>query len=374
MLRRFAQGSLVLVAALAGSLALGGPPAHAGPPAAPSLTAPSTTTPPPGSARPTASAALLDPAQALFDGGVADMEAGRFEKACPAIEASQRLDPRPGTLFTLAECEAQRGRVATAMRYYAEYLTLYRNFVAAKKVEQKARAKTSEDQLRTLELLVPKLTIVLPQGSGADVVVKRDGEVVAELSLGTALPVDPGDHVVTAQSPGGAEITQRISLAPGETKTLRIAFPRDLAPAASSAAAPASARPSASAVSTAQPDIQRPWRIGTWTAGAAGVAGLLVGAVTGVLALQTRGDVERNCLLVDNTENCNKAGLAAVSRLRALGTASTVAFVTGGFGVGIGVVLLIATPAVPTSPPTVGQPRTSAFYRAGMELHVGGSF
>ena len=377
MLRRFAQGSLVLVIAFVAPVALVGPRAHAGTPATPLLAAPraSAAAPPSGSARPSASAAALnDPAQALFDGGVADMEAGRFEKACPAIEASQRLDPRPGTLFTLAECEAQRGRAATAMRYYAEYLTLHRNFGAAKKLEQKDRAKTSEDQLRTLDLLVPKLTIVLAQGSGPDVVVKRDGEVVAELSLGSALPVDPGEHVVTAQSPGGPETSQRISLAPGEAKTVRLSVSRDAAPATSSTAVAPSALPSAAATSTVEVANQRPWRIGTWTAGAAGVAGLVVGTVTGILALQARGDIERNCYLVQTTETCSKAGIAALNRLRALGAASTVAFVTGGVGIGVGVVLLLATPSLPTSPPTVGAPRTSAFFGAGVELHVGGSF
>jgi hypothetical protein len=349
MLRRFAQGSLVIVVALAGASA------HAGDPA-----------------RPTASAATAsDPAQALFDGGVADMEAGLFEKACPAIEASQRLDPRPGTLFTLAECEARRGRAATAMRYYAEYLGLHRNFTAAKKLEQKDRAKTSEEQLRKLELLVPRLTIVLLEGTGPDVVVRRDGEVVAELSLGTALPVDPGEHVVTAQAPGGPEIEQRVSLSPGEAKTVRLAVRREVGPVATATVtASASAAPSGTPFS----EVQRPWRISTWTIGAVGLGGLVVGAVTGILAAQLRPTVDRNCPAQDGVQTCNPLGYDALERLRALGTASTVSLIAGGVGVGVGVVLLLATPSVPTSTTTVGSPRTSAFVGEGMVVHVGGHF
>lgn len=355
MSRRFAQGSIVLVVALAGS------PAHAGDPARPAPTASAT------------AATSTDPAQALFDGGIADMEAGLFEKACPAIEASQRLDPRPGTLFALAECEAQRGRVATSMRYYAEYLALYRNFSTPKKLEQKDRAKTSEEQLRKLELLVPRLTIVLREGAGPDVIVRRDGEVVAELSLGTALPVDPGEHVVTAQSPGGPEVEQRVSLSPGEAKTVRLAVRRDVGPLVS-ATVTASALASAGATVTPFSEVQRPWRISTWTIGAAGLTGLVVGAVTGILAAQLRPTVDRNCPLQDGVQTCSPLGYAAFERLHALGTASTVALVAGGIGVGVGVALLLATPSMPTSTPTVGSPGTSAFVGSGVVVHVGKRF
>ncbi len=358
MLRRFAQGSFVLVVVLAGGRAHGGDPPRASASGAP---------------RTKAAVASSDPAQALFDDGVADMEAGRFEKACPSIEASQRMDPRPGTLFTLAECEALRGRTATSMRYYAEYLTLFRNFTSAKKLEQKDRGKTSEDQLRKLELLVPKLTIVLRDGSGPDVIVRRDGEVVASLSLGTALPVDPGEHVITAQSPGGPEIEQRVSLSPGEAKTVRLAVRRDAAPASTVTAAPSAL---ASALGSGRPfaEIQQPWRISTWTFGAVGLTGLVVGAVTGILAAQLRPTVERNCPSKNGDESCSPLGFAAYNRLQTLGAVSTASLVAGGVGMGIGVVLLLATPTVPTSSPTVGQPRTSAFVGPGVAIHVGGSF
>ena len=40
-------------------------------------------------------------AEALFDRGLAGMRAGNYEVGCPALSESYRLDPRPGTLFTL---------------------------------------------------------------------------------------------------------------------------------------------------------------------------------------------------------------------------------------------------------------------------------
>lgn len=72
-----------------------------------------------------------------------------------------RGEPRSGSAARHAvharpECEAQRGRVATAIGCYGEYLALYKNFASQKKVEQKERATTSEAQMKSLELLAPK--------------------------------------------------------------------------------------------------------------------------------------------------------------------------------------------------------------------------
>lgn len=291
-------------------------------------------------------------AQALFDRGVADMEAGRYEKACPAIEASQRMEPMPGTLFTLAECEAQRGRIATAIRYYGEYLALYRTFTMKKKLEQKDRAATSQAQLGKLERVVPRLTLTLPAGAAPDVVVKRNGETVADLSIGTAVMVNPGEHLVTTQVPGGPEIEHRVSLSAGESKTLQLTVRRQ------AIIDPTSKRlPSESLlVPPPPPPDVRSWRIGTWSAGAVALVGLAVGTVTGILAIQERNVVSDKC---KPDGGCTQAGLDATARLRTFGTASTIGFVAGGVGLAVGVTLFAATPSVPTAQQNVGSPPAS---------------
>src|SRR4051794_16280293 len=73
--------------------------------------------------RPTAAAAQdIAAAEALFESGLADMQAGRYETGCKALAESQRIDPRGGTLFTLATCEARWGRIATAVTRFGDYL------------------------------------------------------------------------------------------------------------------------------------------------------------------------------------------------------------------------------------------------------------
>src|SRR5882724_2704267 len=101
-------------------------------------------------------------AGALFEKGVADMEAGQFASACPAIEESQRIDPRPGTLFTLAECSARWGKVASAAAQYQEYVDLVSRLTREQQQRHKARADIARGQLTKLKPSVPTLTLVVP--------------------------------------------------------------------------------------------------------------------------------------------------------------------------------------------------------------------
>ena len=159
-------------------------------------------------------------AEALFNRGLADMEAGRYATGCPAIAESQRLDPRGGTLFTLSQCEVRWGRIATAVTRLGDYLELYERLTPDQKVLQGERRKVAKEQRDKLAPDVPELTLSLPPGAPAGTVVKRDGAVVGEATLGLGLPVDPGEHVVSTQAPGGALWEQQFTIAKGEKMPL----------------------------------------------------------------------------------------------------------------------------------------------------------
>lgn len=165
-------------------------------------------------------------AKQLFEHGVEDLEAGRFDKACPAIEQSYKLDPRPGTLFTLAECENKRGRLATALRHYDEYLAAYGALSQEKMAKQGDREKVAREQKAALSARVPELTLALPPNAPAATKVTRDGAAVDRLELGTPMRVDPGDHIVVTQAPGGPPTTVRITLAAGERRGIALVVAR----------------------------------------------------------------------------------------------------------------------------------------------------
>jgi hypothetical protein len=162
-----------------------------------------------------------DPA-ALFDRGVADMEAGHFGTACPFIEASYKIDPLPGTLFALAECEAKRGRTATALARYDDYLALHGALSPERRARQGDREKVARAQKATLGAVVPELTLVLPPNAPQGVTVTRDGVVVDRPELGIPIRVDPGDHVIVTRAPGRPASTVSISLAARERRGIAL--------------------------------------------------------------------------------------------------------------------------------------------------------
>src|SRR6185369_12934307 len=161
-------------------------------------------------------------AGALFEKGVADMEAGRFESACPAIAESQRIDPRPGTLFTLAECHARWGKVASAAAQYQEYVDLVSRLTPEQQQRHKARADIARAQLAKIKPSVPTLTLVLPADAPSGTIVTRNGEVLKGAALGLALPADPGEYVIVTRAPGGADREVRVTLQLGDQKRLAL--------------------------------------------------------------------------------------------------------------------------------------------------------
>src|SRR5438034_1147130 len=53
-------------------------------------------------------------AEASFEEARQLVLAGHFAEACPKLEASQRLDPAPGTELNLADCYEKTDRFASA--------------------------------------------------------------------------------------------------------------------------------------------------------------------------------------------------------------------------------------------------------------------
>jgi hypothetical protein len=287
-----------------------------------------------------AAAQDLAAAEALFKKGVTELEAGHYDVACPALAESQRIDPRPGTVFTLADCHDKAGRIATASALYEDYLRAVARMTVAYKLRHADRAKVATAREAALAAEIPELTLMLPASAPKDVRVIRDGIELMAASLGMPLPLDPGEHVVTTQVAGGPVVEQRITLARGERKTVEVevkvaepelvaapspAPPPPSRPATMAPSATVSAARSAPSASTVDAGMSGR-RIGAFIAGGLGVAGLALGGVTGAVALSKKSTIEEHCL----GTVCDAEGKAAADDAKLPGLLSTV-----GFGVGI---------------------------------------
>jgi hypothetical protein len=327
----------------------------------------------------------VEAATTLFNRGLSDMEAGWYTTACPALAESQRLDPRPGRLFTLSQCEVRWGRVATAVTRLAEYLQLYEHLPPDQKAKQEERSKVAKDQLSKLTPEVPELTLSLPPGAPAGTLVKRDDAVVAGAALGVSLPVDPGEHVVSTQAPGGTVWELRFTLARGEKRPLMLevkaaptAPARPAPPPAVVAATPDPAKQSAPPPQTKAGPSGR--RVAVYAIGGLGVAGLALGGVMGGLALGKKSTIESNCgdAVHMAPTFCNQTGVDAGKSIKPLGLASTIGFAAGLAGVTAAVVLLVTEPSA--AKPTTGahgrwiSPEVISLAPTGATLGAHGSF
>ena len=294
-----------------------------------------------------ASAQPKPPAQAaeLFRKGLDDMMAGRFDTGCPALAESHRLDPRAGTLFTLAECENKAGHVASAAIRYQEYLHLFATLSPDQQEKQRGRELISAQQAAALAPRIPKLTLVLPPDAPAGTVVKRDGVVVEPSALGTATPIDPGEHSLAAEAPGKPAYETRFQITASEHKRVVIELgPPAAAPATTAAPPPVEPPSDGSALRTAGLVV-----------GGVGLAAVVVGAITGGLAMSENGKAKDNC----NGTVCNQDGLDAIDRTRPLGNASTACFVVGGVGLAAGVLMFVLAPSGEMEAGTVAAPHFS---------------
>jgi hypothetical protein len=139
-----------------------------------------------------AQAADVALAEALFREGKALMKAGQYDDGCPKLAESNRVDPATGTLLALALCHELQGKTATAWGEYNEVVAI------AARQGNAQRGRVAREQIAKLEPRLSRLTVAV----GAEVAnlpglrVMLDGTPLGEPTWGSAVPVDPGDHVV----------------------------------------------------------------------------------------------------------------------------------------------------------------------------------
>lgn len=277
-------------------------------------------------ARP-AAAQPRDPATAesLFRSARDAANRGDYATACPQLAESQRLDPAPGTLMNLADCEEHLGKVASA----------WEHFVQAREQLRAGddRIPFADQRVGALAARVPHLVVRLAAGAPAGAKVLRDQVALGAAALGVSLAVEPGPHTLTVLAPDRVPAKAEVTLREGETRELEV-----------SAGAPERA-PWPTVVggnaSEAKPAEEAPADDGgrrtlAFVAGGVGLAGLATGAITGAMAFGAAGTYKGHC---DASGACDPQGLDAASSGKSLATVSTVAFVLGLAGAGAGAYL-----------------------------------
>jgi hypothetical protein len=239
----------------------------------------------------------------LYDDASKLMAAGKAEQACSKFGESQRLDPQLGTLLHLADCLQKIGRTASAWANFREAADM-----AARRSD--TREKVARTRAASLEPTLSKLLIdVAPSAKSSALKVERDGVVVGSALWGTAVPVDPGTHAVTASSEGKKAWSGTVTVAAG-AQTASITVPELEAegatpqPAAIVPVTTPSATTEATTVSLGSSGNAA--RTAAFIAGGAGVVGIGLGVVFMLKSSSARQQATDLC--GGDTENC--VGLA----------------------------------------------------------------
>jgi hypothetical protein len=279
-------------------------------------------------------------AVALFDKGRKLAREGRCGDAVPILLESIRYAEGVGALLNLGNCYESLGKTASALRSFLRARELAASKSDPRSDEAAARA-------RTLEREVPTLTIhVAPRvREGRETVVKVDGELWPRERWDTPVPIDPGAHAIELTAREGDRTprdTHPVTVARAEHAEIDLAPPSE---------PPRPTHQVEPATSAARRDEAKPETGGgtqrtlSFVVGGAGAAGLVVGAILGVLSLTTHASIVGRCPSYPTCSTTDQAALAPLNdRASAEGTVSTVAIASGAALLAGGLALFLTAP------------------------------
>lgn len=293
-------------------------------------------------------------AEALFEEGRKLVAEGKYAEACPKLADSQRLDASAATLLNLASCYEKLGHTATAWATYREAAG------AANAIGRKDYVATAQRHADALAPKLARLTLTVAQPADG-IQVKRDGVLVDRPEWGTAIPVDPGTHTLSASARGykGWESTiQIVPDAPPTTVTVPPleALPPDEAPQPLPAEGPKGAAPVVPVNSnTPAPLPVEPkrsdgtvQRVAGWVVTGLGVASAAVGGGLALAAHNKYKDALAKAPTqceIDDPNTCSGEVVGERNDALSAGNQATWLLAAGAVAVVAGVVVVLTAPS-----------------------------
>ena len=269
------------------------------------------------------------------------MDAGDIKTACEKFQESQKLEPAPGTLLNLADCEERAGRVVLASEHY--------RLAASGFGKTDQRRGFALDKANATSLRIAKVTFKPDPALPPDATVHVGDTVFRR--FGEELPFDPGPLTLTVEAKGREPKTTHLELEAGrKTEVVIEAGPEvKTPPDGVKVNVHGSDKPAPSGENGTQRTLGL---VGMISGGVV----LGVGAALGVYALDRGAVYGSHCNRTTNA--CDQEGVDAASSVSWLAPVSTIAIVAGGAIGAAGVVLFLTAPkkshpSLGTTSPTV---------------------
>ena len=301
--------------------------------------------------------------------GYKALQVNDYTAALDRFTRADALYHAPTVILGLARAHVGLGKLVSARELYNRlaHETLPSD---ASKASKKA-VLDAQKELDALALRIPSVVISVKGNDAAKVTL--DGIEVPTAALGVKRPVDPGKHVVTASAAGFATSEVTVILAEGKSETVTLKLKRGEAePPPVVAIVPAAKPPVATPMpptAATTPALMPPTQpepapeqskgngstqktIGLVALGV-GAAGLLVGGITGGMAVSKHGELSESC----SDGHCPKGSEpqfgSSIDSYNTLGTLSTIGFIAGGALAATGVVLIFMAPKKMTTQATI---------------------
>ncbi len=278
-------------------------------------------------------------AQSLFNEARALLDAQRVAEACEKFSQSQRLDPSAGTLLNLAICHELQGKTASAWLEFGE------SWSTALRENRPDRVQLARERMAALEPRLSRLIVRSALTSEA-LLITLDGREIPSAALGLAVPIDPGEHVLEARSPGKEAFVHRLTIGPDATTT-ELEIPALQAAAPAPPKSPSSRRPAPERAPAAVPDAGAPRersslrRNGSYVLAATAITAAGAGTLFGVQALRFKKFSDQEC----PQERCSAQGAAWSRQASSSATLSNASFGAALLATGAAIYLWVSEPA-----------------------------
>jgi hypothetical protein len=249
-------------------------------------------------------------AQALFDQGIADLQAGKLDAACKELAESLSKHEDSGTKGALATCLGQTGKLASAWKLWKDL---------ADTAPESGMRTDAAKQAAALEPRLPHYVIKAPAVPG--LVVAIGASDISDFSVTVPLPIDPGELQVSAKAPGYKPWSTTITLKEGAVTVIEVpalqAIPIEERPGYANYAADMHSR--------------NLHHIIAYSAAGAGVVAIIIGSALGASASSDFSKAKSDC--GGNINACPSTGIGAANSsfksAQSAANASTALFIVG---------------------------------------------
>ncbi len=294
---------------------------------------------------------VLLTARELAKQGLQAYDAGRYDEAVEKLGKAYEVVHVPTLAVNEARALAKLGRLIAASELYLDATRIPPD-KSWQATQMQAQADAEKERTDLL-LRIPRLKIIFKGVSPSEVAVTIDGTAVPQALSDAEQLVDPGERHVEGTR-GSEVVKQSVSVKEGEHAQVMLQFAQ-----ASAGATPLplgvpnqpnnTAQPATplSPLAPPPPSDHKPGsgqKVAGWLSLSVGSAGLVVGAVSGILASSRRSSLLDSNTCSADGRHCLPSQSNDVNAYNSLRTVSTVGFIAGGVLAVTGVTLLLTAP------------------------------